>query len=285
MKEFINFKSQRELGEILTDTFKFLRLEYKELFKALVRNAAVPFIILIAIAGYYATVSAGISFMGNGLFNFANIFLPLAGLLLAALFYYAILYGTILTYIKMYINNQGIVDQDELKNEVRNKLGKLTGLGFLSAVIVFFGLAMCFLPGIYLAVPISLAWALLIFQDKSVGDSISDSFKFIKGEWWMTFATLFVLGLILYIANVVFSLPVIIYSLGKAFADPGQISQGDLSSLFDWVYLTLNVLSSAVQYILAGIYPITIAFVFYNLNEKNNQTGTFETIESIGSDL
>jgi len=57
-----------------------------------------------------------------------------------------------------------------------------------------------------------------------------------------------------------------------------------MSSMFDWVYITLSVLSSAVQYILAGIFAIAIAFIYFNLNEKKNQTGTFETIESIGSD-
>ena len=81
-----------------------------------------------------------------------------------------------------------------------------------------------------------------------------------------------------------FSLPVIIYTLGKAFTSADQISQGDLSSMFDWVYLTLNVISSAIQYIIAGIFPIAIAFIYFNLNEKRNQTGAFETIDSIGTD-
>ncbi len=284
MNTYINFKRQRELGEILSDTFKFLRQEYKGLFKALVRNAAIPFIILIAVAAYYASISTDFNLLSNGIFNAANIIIPVFGLLLAVLFYYGILYGTILGYIKLYIANQGVVDQDVLKTEVRSKLGSLVGLTFLIAIIVFFGLMLCVLPGIYLAVPLSLGWAFLIFENKTIGDSISDCFKLIKGEWWMTFATLFVLGLLLYIANIVFSIPLIIYTVTKAFTSTAEISQGDLSSMFDWVYITLNVISSAAQYILAGIYPIAIGFIYYNLNEKANQTGTFETIDSIGTD-
>ena len=284
MNNYINFKRQRELGETLTDTFKFLRQEYKGLFQALLRNAAIPFIILIAAAGYYATISADSSLFDGGIFSMANLVLPAIILLLAVLFYYAVMYGTVLHYIRLYIENRGVVDQDILKNEVRSQLGSLIGVTFLIALIVFFGLMLCILPGIYLAIPLSLGWALLVFKNKPIGDVISDSFKLVKGEWWMTFATMFVLGLLLYVANIVFSLPVIIYTLVKAFTSGAEISQGNMSGLFDWVYLTLNVIASVAQYILAVIFPIAIAFIYYNLNEKTNQTGAFETIDSIGTD-
>ncbi|WP_442845503.1 hypothetical protein [Leeuwenhoekiella sp. H156] len=284
MNDYINFKRQRELGEILSDTFKFLRQEYKGLFKALVRNAAIPYILLIAAAGYYATVSSDISLFDGGIFRMANFLLPALILFLTVLFYYAVMYGTVLQYIRLYIENGGVVDQELLKTALRKQLGSLVGTTFLIAIIVFFGLMLCILPGIYLAIPLSLGWAVLVFENKSVGDVIADSFKLIKGEWWMTFATLFVLGLLLYVANIVFSLPVIIYTFVKAFTSAAEISEGDISSLFDWVYLTLSVLSSAAQYILAVIFPIAIAFIYYNLNEKANQTGTFETIDSIGTD-
>ncbi|MEH6656562.1 hypothetical protein [Leeuwenhoekiella marinoflava] len=284
MKELITFKKQRELGEIITDTFKFLRLEYKPLFKALLRNAAIPFLILIGISAYYTGISTDFDMFSNDMFNAANIILPLIGLFIAVFFYYGILYGTILNFIKLYIKNQGDVDQDELKSLVRQDLGNLTGLTFLIAIMIFFGFMLCFFPGVYVAVPLSLTWAILVFQNQSVGDSISDSFRLVKDEWWITFATMFVLGLLMWVASFVFSLPALIYTITKGLTSAEQISQGDLSSMFDWVYILLNVLSSAVQYILAGIFAIAIAFIYFNLNEKKNQTGTFETIESIGSD-
>ena len=284
MKELITFKKQRELGDIITDTFKFIRLEYKPLFKALLRNAAIPFLILIGISAYYTGVTTDISILDNGSFSFVSFFLPALAMFIAMFFYYGVLYGTVLNYIKLYIDHQGTVDQDELKTHVRADLGSLTGLTFLIVIMISFGMMLCFLPGVYVAVPLSLTWAILVFENKAVGDSISDSFKLIKNEWWITFATMFVLGLLLYIANIVFSLPVIIYSIVKGFLSAETISQGDMSSMFDWVYVSLSVLSSAIQYILAGIFAVAVAFIYFNLNEKKNQTGTFEAIESIGSD-
>ena len=285
MKELIYFKKQRELGDILSDTFKFLRLEYKPLFKALMRNAAIPFIILIAISAYFNTLISDFSELTSGNFDVSVMLLAILGMFIALLFYYAILYGTILNYIKLYIQNDGNVNPDVLNTNVRNSLGNLTGLSFLSAMLLMAGFVLCILPGVYISVPLSLTFAILVFNNKSAVDAISDSFRLIKGEWWMTFATILVMGLLLYVANIVFSVPVIIYSLVKTFTSADQISQGDVSSMIDWVYITLNAISTAIQYILAGIYAIAIAFIYFNLNEKINQTGTFETIDSIGSDL
>lgn len=286
MNNYIQFKRQRELGETLSDTFKFLRQEYKSLFKALLQNAAIPFILVIAAAGYYATITSSMSFFDGGVFSMSNIFLPAAVLLIAVLFYYAVMYGTVLTYINQYITNKGEVDLNLVKTEVRSQLGSLTGLTFLIAFIIFFGMMLCVLPGIYLAVPLSLGWAVLVFQKKSVGDTISECFLLIKNEWWITFATMFVLALLLYVANVVFSIPLIIYTVVKAFTSVEEISNGAYTAnSLDWIALILNTLSSAVQYLLAVIFPIAIAFIYYNLNEKTNQTGALETIDSIGTDF
>lgn len=285
MKELIQFKRQRELGDVLSDTFKFLRLEYKPLFKALLQNAAVPFVILIAFSAYYNSVATDFTNILEGSFNASGVFISLIGLVIALIFYYGVLYGTILNYIKLYIENEGIVDQTLLKQQVRADLGRLTGLSFLSGLMLLIGFMMCILPGVYISVPLSLSFAVIVFKNKSVIDAIAYSFSLVKGEWWMTFATILVVGLLLYVANVVFSLPLIIYSLVKAFSSTEQLSPANLSGVFDWVYISLNVATTAIQYILAGIFAIAIALIYFNLNEKINQTGTFETIDSIGSDI
>jgi len=168
MKELITFKKQRELGDIITDTFKFIRLEYKPLFKALLRNAAIPFLILIGISAYYTGVTTDISILDNGSFSFVSFFLPALAMFIAMFFYYGVLYGTVLNYIKLYIDHQGTVDQDELKTHVRADLGSLTGLTFLIVIMISFGMMLCFLPGVYVAVPLSLTWAILVHHSNGI---------------------------------------------------------------------------------------------------------------------
>lgn len=284
MKEYIQFKRQRELGEILTDTFKFIRLEYKPLFKAIFKNAGIPFIILLAAAGYYAAVATDFNpLMTNGLFNGGQIILGLILMLVALMFYLGFLFGTVLHYIKSYINNQGVADQTEVTKAVRQDLGSIIGLGVLSYLMIIIGFMLCFLPGIYLYVPLSLVFALLVFKRYGVGDSITESFNLIKGEWWITFATLLVIGIIIYLISLVFQIPVMVYMLGKGFASAEEISGGDVSGIFDWVYILLNVVSSAISYLMYTVTVIASAFIYFNLNEKKNQTGTLEQIDTIGS--
>ncbi|WAC03224.1 hypothetical protein N7U66_06525 [Lacinutrix neustonica] len=49
MKTYIDFKKQRELGEIFTDTFAFIRNEYKPLFKSIIAIAG-PYLLLFLFA-------------------------------------------------------------------------------------------------------------------------------------------------------------------------------------------------------------------------------------------
>ena len=116
-------------------------------------------------------------------------------------------------------------------------------------------------------------------------DSISDSFGLIKDEWWVTFATLIVINIIVYIISLVFQLPVIIYSIVKGFTQSEQIAAGDMSGMFDWVFIALNVISTGITYLFNVIVVIATAFIYFNLNERKNQTGTLEQIDSIGDTL
>ena len=285
MKEYIVFKRQRELGEILSDTFKFIRLEYKPLFSALVKNAGIPFLVLLAAAGFNAATATDFTDITGGIFRSGNVIMGVLFLMVALLFYYGFLYGTVLNYIKSYIENEGNVNQEQISQAVRANLGGLVGLGVLSAVILIAGFVVCILPGIYLSVPLSLVFAIMIFRGRGISDSISESFVLIKGEWWVTFATIIVVSLVVYLIGMVFQVPVIIYTIIKGLTSSSEISNGDFSSMFDWVYITLNVIASAVSYILYAVVAIASAFIYYNLNETKNQTGTLERIDSIGDNI
>ncbi|MGB5944141.1 MAG: hypothetical protein WBG71_14750 [Leeuwenhoekiella sp.] len=287
MNDFFNFKRQRELGEILTDTFKYIRLEYRSLFKTLLRNAGIPFLIILTAAGFYAAVVGDVNFfeMGSsGIFNLGSFFGAFAFLIIASVFFYALLFSSVLYHIKSYIANRGTVDQFEITQNIKKSFGGFIGLFLLVGVMLTVGLMLCVLPGIYLYVVLALVFPIYVFREMSVGDSISESFQLIKNEWWITFATFFVIVIIIAVISSVFQLPVIIYTVVKTLtvSQTGSNAEG-LET--DWIYVALNVLSSAVSYIFQVITIITSALVYFNLNEKKNQTGTLEEIENLGSDI
>lgn len=283
----IEFRRQRELGDIITDTFKFLRQNFKPLFIDIFKITGPVFVVLIFALGYYSYL--GMDFVSNPFFNdvtdvniemfFISIFILFSSLVA----FYILMYNTVLHYIKSYIENSGAVDHTAVFSGVKGDFGKMLGLLLLIGIITIAGLILCILPGIYLWVPLSLAPAMMIFARTSIFDSISYSFNLIKDNWWMTFFTLFVITLLLYLISMVFQFPLMIYFFVKTLTMSQEGSVANPADLVDWVYVFFNVLSSLFQYLLSVVGVVASAFIYYHLDEKKNATGTYERISNLGS--
>ncbi|WP_074407836.1 MULTISPECIES: hypothetical protein [Aquimarina] len=284
--DYIEFKKKRELGDILTDTFAFIRQNGKSLLSVLLKTSGIPFILLLLASAYYAHSSANIfdpvSIRNGGMYNSGTLIIALFSMLATLLVFYALLFGTVLHYIKNYIENKGNVDLEIVLHGVKKDFGNIIGLGILSGLITFFGFMLCAIPGIYLYVPMSLVFSILVFRGTSISDAINDSFLLIKNEWWITFATLFVIAILIGVIGFVFSIPALIYTFTKTFTAASEGSLADPSTMVDWVFIALNTLSSAAQYILYIITAISTAFIYYNLNERKHATGALEQIDSLG---
>ncbi|WP_432410808.1 hypothetical protein [Rasiella sp. SM2506] len=289
MQDIIQFKKQRELGSILTDTFKFIRLQWKPLFGLIFRIAGPALILLVlAYVFYMQTVFGSLGaldtnalFFGSSEFGI-SVILSLVLIILAGIAYYGLLYGAVMYSIQSYIQNKGEIDKKEVITGVKKDFWKLMGISVLTGLMIAVGTLVCIAPGIYLAVVLATTYGILVFEKRSVTDSISYSFELIKGEWWITFATLLVILILYYIIMMIAQIPQYIYFFIKMFTVAETMSS-DPSGMFDGIYIALNGFALLMQYILYVIIVITTGFVYFNLNEKKNFTGTMETIESLGS--
>lgn len=282
----INFQKQRELGDIITDTFKFIRENFKMLSKVIFKVCGPVFLILLFALGYYSYLGLDTfqsPFFGLGDTGNPTMLIFAAFILISSLLaFYVLLYSTVLHFIKSYVQNEGVIET-EVYRGVKSDFGGMLGLLILTTIMAMAGILLCILPGIYLWVPLSIAPAIMVFSGQSVLDSISYTFKLIKDNWWTTFFTLFVIGLLVYIIGMVFQLPLIFYYFFKALTGSAEVSMADPSSLIDWVTMAVNVISSLAQYLLTTIMIIATAFIYYNLDEKKNFTGSYKTISELGS--
>ena len=57
-----------------------------------------------------------------------------------------------------------------------------------------------------------------------------------------------------------------------------------MGGVFDPVYILLNLMAYMIQFILQTVSLVAAAFIFFNLNEKKNFTGTMERIQNLGKD-
>lgn len=286
--DYIEFKKQRELGEILSDTFAFFRSEFKPFFNTYFKIVG-PFLVvmLISVALYFYFVGNVFNSLLQGSnmdgFNFATF----GGIgllyLLSIIAVYTMSQSTVLHYIKSYANGKGTTDFETVQKEVYASFWSFIGLGIIVALSFLVGLMFCIIPGIYLYVPLSLSFCIMVYNRLGTSDAYSYSFTLVKDEWWMTFATMFVIGLIVGIAGYVFAVPTALYQWIKMGVFSGEIdAEGVLDIFKDPVYILLNVISTLAQFLLNLISIIAGTFIYFNLNEKKNFTGTYERIENIG---
>ncbi len=285
--QYINFKRKRELGEIITDTFKFLRRNFKPIFRNLFKIAGIPLVLFIAATAYNAQSTFG----NNALFDLSNPYGAFDSLssIVSTLILYLFLFifltflqATILSIIKSYIANEGVIMDEEVSNTVKAKIGEMFLAGLGKSILAFIGFMLCIIPGIYIVIPFSLIFPLIVFENKKVGEVFSFCFDLVKDNWWITFASVVVLGFLWYIISFIFALPSLIYIWIKMFTSIQEGSLSDPSSMFDIGTIIFTVIASVLQYISYIFMPIGGAFIYYNLNEQKNQTGTLEQIDRLG---
>ena len=290
MKPYIEFKAKRDLGQIITDTFNFIRNEFKPFF-GLILQVVLPYLLVMfaALAFYFYSVGDLTNIVTNDtLFDGSTLtiitmLVTFLILITTGIIAYVLAHATALYYIKSYVENRGIVNTEEVKMNVKNSFWSFVGLGILVGLTVGIGFALCVLPGIYMLVPLSLSFSLMVFKNQSVSDAFSNSFSFIKNEWWISFLTIVVVGIIVGVIGSIFSVPAAIYSLIKMGVFSGEIDPTAQSAMFqDPVYIILNVLSYALKYFLNFISIISVVFIYFNINEKKNFSGTFDRIDALG---
>ncbi len=290
-QNFVNFKQVRGLGDMLSDTFKFLKSEWQPFFITIIKIAIIPVIIAIAAAVYFLIES---SYFYSGIlnvndsepdfnFNFSGIILPLLAIVVSYLIAYALVTVTSLSYIKSYIKNKGIVNYEEIQNDTKEKFWPYVGLFFLAGLIILIGGLFCFLPGIYFWVVLSLSIPILIYQNRNVTDSISDSFTLIKDHWWETFGILLVVQILIGLTSFIVELPISLYQgVDMATLLENENPVELLDYFTDPLYLILIGLSYLVQFILYIISTIVTVFVYFDIREQKNPTSDDSVIDEIG---
>lgn len=285
MKQYIEFKKQRELGEILSDTFVFLRSEYKPFFTAFFKIIGPYLIVMLICYGLYM-------YQFGDLFNFnversdsmssgLILFAVGAAFFVSIIATYVLSQATTLFYIESYANNKGVTNFDEIKKNVYESFWQFIGLGFLVAICVGVGFMFCLIPGIYLYVPLILSFSIMVFNRKGVSDSFSYSFTLVKDHWWITFASIFVVGIIVTVASYAFALPSTIYTYAKMGILSGEIDAENFN-IVDPVSIILGIIGMLAKFLLNIISVVASVLIYFDLNEKKNFTGTYERIKNLG---
>ncbi|GMQ27650.1 hypothetical protein [Algoriphagus confluentis] len=274
MQTYFELRKRRELGEILSDTFTFARINSKTLLPILIKTTGVFFLInLFFSAVYQYTTLDNLAVTNPGLF-FGSLLLMLMGSLL----YYASASSAIYSFMADYLENKGLVDPNQITQKSWSLMVNLLLLGLMVYFILLIGLVFFLIPGIYLLIPAALSFPILIFRNLGKWESFKASFKLVSGYWWVTFGTLLVVVIVIGIISFVFSLPATVYlSLKTLVVEPETNAMSG-----DFIFLLLSTLSSAVGNLLSIFLIIAMGLVYFDLDEEKNKTGIRAKLEELG---
>ncbi|MTI88887.1 MAG: hypothetical protein FH748_13050 [Balneolaceae bacterium] len=274
MKEFTH-KNPRDLGDIITDTFAYIRLHYKSLGKGLIYFVLPLFLVSSLLVGN--AYSDLFDFTINNPNDIPNNILgaDFWGGLLLTLFATVTIFTITLKHIELSQYNTEIEAMDLTEDFGRNFIN-LFLMYIVVLVSVFVSMFFFIIPGIYIGVKFFLGPAAAIIEDKNPIDGLSRSWNLTQDNWWISFGTYIVLYIITTMMSYVLVIPFsIIIGL---FAATGAESSAGLSSTIGIFYGLMIVISSLFSVIMI----IGMALHYFNLVERKEGSGLRAQIEELG---
>ncbi len=289
---------ERNLGDVISDSFLFVKRNYKvvgRLFLILVCP-----VLIIGIYNIYYIFSE-IDFLNPeasdpfGSFGGLNFLLGYGFIMIAFLLYYFVNYSTAICYVD---NDNQVPEQHEVtdfmkKNAVKYIVYFVSVVGVVLVLSILIGASVLLSPvltgflilgmviGMFYLFPI-LSILPLVYMDNDIsfGQAVSESFHLVKGNWWSTFGTIFVTSMIGSLASYILIIPIYAIMMVQMFS---SIDSGEASTSGFWmgILMVVSMIGSTIVlvYTIAGI-----STKYYDLKERKGHHSLKDRIDSLGSE-
>ncbi len=284
-----NFRRHRDLGDSLSAVFAFLRQEFKPLFKSLIIYAG-PFVLVGSFfAALYQSnmISSGIlqDQSSDPLAVYRNMFsLDYLIALLGMLISHFMIMSVVFSYIKVYVEKgKDQLELDNVWSEIRTNFVTIFVSSFLLLVIYIVSMISIFLlliPFVYLVIATSLVIYIQIAEDISFGEAFRRSLYLVRNNWWQTFGTMFITGLVASIGSGIVSLPntiIVMFYTINAIGDANAASPSFIITL-------VSVFASFFASLFNAFTYITVAVLYYSYVEQKDSPDLSDRINQIDND-
>ncbi|AZI24577.1 hypothetical protein EA772_04160 [Pedobacter sp. G11] len=278
----IEFKRRRDFGQVINDTFTFMRQNFKALIKTYFTFCGL-FVLasMSSMLVYQYKMVNIINTIGNGRtargFGFGSIYgLEYFLSLLFSLATYASMTVAILSFISLYVQkgNQAPTTE-EVWGYFKYYFFRVFGSAIVLILMLIVAFIFCLVPGFYLFPFVAMMFPIMVIENGTFGYSFSRSFKMIQENFWVTFGTLIVVWIIVYACMSMVVLPTTLFSMIGMFTSKTPHMSLPLS-------MATTVLQSLCQ-VFTIIPIITISLSYFNLLEQKENTGLMERITNFGS--
>lgn len=278
----IKLEQERDFGDIFNATFSFFKQNFKPLMRIILYYIIPITLVMGIVTGLYQiTVMEQIKNIKSSPIFLPHIGLPIILMYLFMFLTYSLLFGTIYEYMKLYKINNGL---DFKYNQVGRELIKDARLilftNFIYVLMIILGSIFMLIPGIYLAIALSILLPIRIIEGKSLSEAFSRCFYLIRSNWWITFSILFILSIIAMVLSQVFQMPLGIYTSINAL----HTISGGAPSPNQPLVIFLTIISSVGSIIIQCIPTISLGLQYFNLVEKKDGTQLLSQLDTLGAD-
>lgn len=287
--EPVQFRQVRDLGQIVSSTFQFLKQNWKPLFRA-IGTIVVP---IALIAGFFMGKTVGdlqgLVFSRSMGDDPTAIFGLLAGNVLPMMGGYTLMFAAVILliaivheYIRLYDMGQHHgVTTAQLWNNSIGQIGSYLGAGFLSGILAVVGMLLCILPGIYVLTVLSLVMIVHAIERRGVTGSMARSNDLVKGRFWDTLGLVIVIALLNGVISYAIMLPLAMVGAIMGFSGLMEMAEGNTAALDG--YGTFMAFQMAVQMAVGMLtYPIVyvgISLKYFSLVEEKEGAGLRQRVE------
>lgn len=279
MQEKIQFKSVRDFGEVINDTFQFVKQNLKPLLKTFFYFSG-----LFLIGGALANIIAQMNMQDainsgapRSAVTISNVFTaPMLFSLLFTFLNYVAITVSVLSFITIYVEKGRIAPSlEEVWGYFRYYFLRVLGSAIFIGVILTVSMMLLIIPFIYIFPAMSILLPIMVIENATFSYSFGKSFKLLNGQWWITAGTILILWIITYALLIVVTLPGILLAMTDAFI-PASIIPKTPSIIFQ------NILSYLSQVFL--IIPLVgLSLIYFNLVERQENLGLFDRIDELGN--
>jgi hypothetical protein len=278
MKQPIELRRIRDFGQVINDTFIFLKENLKPLLKVLFIICG--FFILIGIISSiftYMNITSVFSFDpntydgdGKSYMYFTSVFITAFALMISQAF----IFLTTLCYISVYLQkDKATPTLAEVWGYFRFYFFRVLLSSILIFILLMIATVCCLVPAIWLSPILYLIFPVIVMENTSFSYAFNKSFRIIKDNWWFVFGVIFVMMIIVIVINSCVSIPLGLITVGSKFL---TLTTFRLPAIIIFSILR-NIL------LLAYVLPaIGLSLCYFALTEQKDGTGLMDRIEKLG---
>ncbi len=318
MKKVFQIKKQRNLSAVIEDSFRFFKINAKNILKIVWEQNRIILTGLIItyflyVFFYFGQLNNAYTFIrGNTITTkteaSSSFILVAVTLFILALIFAPRFFAAIVGYLRVYDEQTGKVDTEKVKELVQKKFWGLIGLTLVIIILtlliflfssLIFGGVMALLGGgttgafililLYFFMIIvgvlyfSLSYYVYFFEDIGFAEAIFKTKTYLKDKFWYSLGIFLLIVFLIWLIGLVVNAPVTLYVLLKSLWMVKNPDITKYSGQGDLIVASISIVSFIGQMILRVLMIISMGLLYFSLREHKTGEGILGKINQIGS--